>query len=105
MIEKGDMAIQFEISIGDYGNSMSTSALPTNSLTASSQPMFDGTKYYYCNWDDGMYLMFCSHFLFFVIQLNHVQTNGLPFNYGDKLFVQRYQLCAQIPNRKPTNIG
>ena len=59
MIEKGDMAIQFEVSIGDYGNSMSTSALPTNSLTASSQPMFDGTKYYYCNWDDGKYLMFC----------------------------------------------
>ena len=95
MIEKGDMAIQFEVSIGDYGNSMSTSALPTNSLTASSQPMFDGTKYYYCNWDDGMYLMFSTHF----------QTNGLHFNYGDKLFVQRYQLCAQIPNREPTNIG
>ena len=63
MIEKGDLAIQFEVSIGDYGNSMSTTTLPSNSLTASSQPMYDGTKYYYCNWDDGM--VFCVHFIKF----------------------------------------
>eukprot|EP00116_Pleurobrachia_bachei_P018546 sb/3478808/ len=32
---------------------MSPTAERTNSLTAFTQPMYDGTKYYYCNWDEG----------------------------------------------------
>jgi len=42
-----------QVSVGEFGNSMSDSAEPVNSTTPFSQPLFDGEKYYYCNWDSG----------------------------------------------------
>ncbi|KXJ28698.1 Myoferlin [Exaiptasia diaphana] len=50
MIACKDIPIQFEISIGNYGNRLDSSVAPSSSSTPSSNAVFDGSYYYYLPW-------------------------------------------------------
>ena len=50
MVYPGNHSVQFEVSIGDYGNKQDDKSPIQSSTTPPSNPVYDGTKYYYLPW-------------------------------------------------------
>lgn len=52
MIYPSDQPIEFEVSIGNYGNKLDEDSPIQSSTTPPSNPIYDGTRYYYLPWFD-----------------------------------------------------
>nr|XP_039273403.1 myoferlin-like isoform X2 [Styela clava] len=50
MIEKADQPIEFEVSMGNYGNKFDNETQASSSTTEPTQAIFEGTYYYYLPW-------------------------------------------------------
>jgi len=52
MISEIDSAVEFEVSIGNYGNKLDELLPPSVSTTQPTNAVFDGCHYYFLPWGD-----------------------------------------------------
>ncbi|XP_057307144.1 myoferlin-like [Hydractinia symbiolongicarpus] len=52
MIAESDGPVEFEVSIGNYGNKLDSTVTPQSSSTPPTNPVFDGANYYYLPWNE-----------------------------------------------------
>ena len=52
MLCEDDDPVEFEISIGNYGNKLDESVPPQPSTTQPTNPVYDGESYYFLPWQD-----------------------------------------------------
>ncbi|KAK7086143.1 hypothetical protein SK128_016540 [Halocaridina rubra] len=54
LLETSGMPLEVEVSVGNFGNKLENSMLPSPSSTHPANPVFDGCKYYFLPWDEAM---------------------------------------------------
>ena len=52
MISESDGMVEFEVSIGNYGNKLDTETDPQSSSTPPTRPVFDGSSFYFLPWQE-----------------------------------------------------
>ncbi|XP_062502177.1 myoferlin-like isoform X2 [Corticium candelabrum] len=52
MVAKSDGLIEFEISVGNYGNKLDVATMPMSSSTQPMTPAHNGDHYYYMSWNE-----------------------------------------------------
>jgi len=52
MISESDGPVEFEVSIGNYGNKLDPATEPQSSSTPPTNPVFDGCAYYFLPWQE-----------------------------------------------------
>ncbi len=52
LISEIENPIEFEVSVGNYGNKLDENLLPSCSTTSLASPIFDGCSYYFLPWND-----------------------------------------------------
>jgi len=52
MLSEIEKPIEFELSIGNYGNKLEENLLPSSSTTPECNAIFDGCAYYFLPWGD-----------------------------------------------------
>ena len=57
MVSESDDPVEFEISIGNYGNKLDDSVAPQPSTTQPTNAVYDGLKYYFLPWSDNKPLL------------------------------------------------
>ena len=50
MLSKSDRLVEFEVSIGNYGNKLDPHTAPQSSSTPPTNPVYDGNSYYFLPW-------------------------------------------------------
>ena len=50
MLSKSDRLVEFEVSIGNYGNKLDPHTAPQSSSTPPTNPVYDGNCYYFLPW-------------------------------------------------------
>ena len=50
MVFPNDQPVEFEVSIGNYGNKLDENTPAQSSTTHPSNPVYDGTNYFYIPW-------------------------------------------------------
>ena len=83
MLKEANRPLQIEVSMGNFGNKIENSLLPSPSSTHPCNPLFDGCKYYYlpwgnstplvtvhCQWEDISHRLYASNALLFIYKVN-----------------------------------
>ncbi len=52
MVDPVDAAVEFEVSIGNYGNKLDDNTPAQSSTTPPTNPVYDGNEYYFLPWMD-----------------------------------------------------
>nr|XP_020461857.1 myoferlin-like [Monopterus albus] len=106
MIQEPGEPIQFEVSIGNYGNKLDTTCKPLASTTQYSCCMFDGNHYYYLPWantkpvvvvnsfwEDISHRLDTVNIILYITQ--HLQTNLEAFKTA---------ILAKVPDNQLTEV-
>ena len=52
MLSESDGLVEFEVSIGNYGNKLDSHTEPQSSSTPPTNPVYDGNSYYFLPWQE-----------------------------------------------------
>ncbi|XP_053730215.1 myoferlin isoform X1 [Synchiropus splendidus] len=106
MLQEPGEPIQFEVSIGNYGNKMDTTCKPLASTTQYSFAVFDGNHYYYLPWADTKPVVILTSYW---EDINHrlESTNILLFiaqRLESNLNLLKTAIFAKVPEAQLTEI-
>uniref|UniRef100_A0A673VKS8 Myoferlin n=1 Tax=Salmo trutta TaxID=8032 RepID=A0A673VKS8_SALTR len=92
MLQEPGEPIQFEVSIGNYGNKLDSTCMPLASTTQYSCAVFDGNHYYYLPWADTKPVVILTSFW---EDISHrLDSVNIILSIADRLL--QYSFCSLI---------